>query len=140
MYPNEYGSNLDCSFVVKSRANTTIQVEMLEFDLEASSSDEVVSSADLAIKGLNSNRVFANKRPSACQRDYLGVNDGQVRLCGSVSAFTSILNVGGGKPSTTFRFFSDDALTRRGFWIKLKGRSSFDNRFNIYFKQLKSIF
>ena len=58
-------------------------------------------------------------------------------MCGTLRQFSSLIDVKNDDDVsvdrqtehddlthriTNFRFFSDDALTRRGFWIKVKGK------------------
>lgn len=132
MYPNEYATNSDCKLELNVQSSILstafIQIEVLEFDMESSDdlSDDgsllQVNSVESAIRMLNSNQRTLEKKPSAlastvCNRDYFAIGE-QIRLCGSLSPFMTILNVAG--PST-FKFYSDDALTRRGFWLKFKG-------------------
>lgn len=132
MYPNEYATNLNCQLELQSEANTSLQIEMLEFDLEAADEGTVgqANSVEDAIRQLNSNRTSMSKLDAtACQRDYLAIGASQhTRLCGTLSPFTTILNVASNVSTdahqyvkTGFKFYSDDALTRRGFWLKLKG-------------------
>ncbi|CAF0764271.1 unnamed protein product [Brachionus calyciflorus] len=91
-YPNEYSNNLDCNCSIINNSNQ-IQIELLEFDLESSSQNK-----------------------SNCLRDYLNINS-NIHLCGSLSQFTTILNHS--NENTKLRFKSDDALTRRGIWLKV---------------------
>ena len=130
LYPDEYATNLNCQLELKSQLNTSLEIEVLEFDMEEVDTAQK-NSVESAIRMLNSNRATSQKASSlACQRDYLSIGAEQVRLCGNLSPFTTILNVvGSSNPGsiasdarTSFKFYSDDALTRRGFWLKLKGR------------------
>lgn len=134
---------MNCQLELRSHANTSLQIELLEFDLEApddvaagvnddpSGLVQAASSVEASIRALNSNRssVLLASSTSSCQRDYLSIGAEQIRLCGTQSPFTTILNVPGSAVDdsirrTVFKFVSDDALTRRGFWLKLRATSS----------------
>jgi hypothetical protein len=146
-YPNEYMNYLDCNCSMRSMAAnkggsseslssmTTIQIEQLEFDLESSSSS---SSSDLKQIGLESSLSRPNNKNSfvkysltsqnVCNKDYFSINS-DIQICGTQSTFSGLISV---PPSsqqyllkskyqvTNFRFKSDDALTRRGFWTKIR--------------------
>lgn len=121
-YPNEYLSNLDCNCTLRTTTTSTqsflnpLEFEMLEFDLESTASSVEVHNNNLNVKSSN-----------LCTKDYFSItnkNESQsTRLCGTFSPFLN-LNHHQAKSQqvseTNLRFFSDDALTRRGFWIKVK--------------------
>lgn len=137
-YPNEYLNNLDCNCTMKT--TTTIQnsylnpieYEFLEFDLESSSSS---SSSSLETSAQNT------KTNDICTKDYLTIQNlnetSSSKLCGTFSPFLSIEHSIESKNKqqiieTNLRFTSDDALTRRGFWIKVKSSQYYecpDNNF-----------
>ena len=91
-----------------------VEFEFLEFDLESTSSSNSILNDQL------------------CTKDYLNINSNislySSKLCGTLSPFINGLTAADlvkSKPKqeyleTNFRFYSDDALTRRGFWIKVK--------------------
>lgn len=98
-YPIEYDSNKNCQCSMKSSGNT--QIELLEFDLESS----------------------FEKASTACTKDYLMFsNQTDSKKCSTLAPFTNIPQdrYNNGKEITSLKFHSDDALTRRGFWVKIK--------------------
>ena len=117
--------------------DASITIELLEFDLESSSDD---NSGDL-LKNFNANNALKsklhkkeaivsihNQNVQQCLRDYFQINS-YAPLCGTLNQFSSLVDVQVANDDeeddtrriTNLRFFSDDALTRRGFWIKIKG-------------------
>ena len=123
-YPYEYLNNLDCNCSLKLNDKTAqIQIELLEFDLESLSSsiNYLTSSSQILRPFLYKN--FALTSNSSCSRDHLTIN-AETRLCGTLKPFTTLST---SKPFdlTTFRLKSDDALTRRGIWIKINTQNSF---------------
>jgi hypothetical protein len=173
-YPNEYLSNLDCNCSMRTARDSSIQIELLEFDLESSSNDNGNS---LALQNVNSmqsgaaagggqsnsnidnfnaiklaglesamniartpysikesKQLKASKSSllNSCTRDYFSINS-NLQMCGAVSPFSGLLNLPASNNNSSknnnnnnkhqvssFRFYSDDALTRRGFWLKIK--------------------
>lgn len=150
-YPNEYLSNLDCNCSMRTSGDSSIQIELLEFDLESSNDNSLELSNKMSSNGNNNNNLnnqnsiasigidfktrtrVQNANLQGCLRDYFNINSNN-QLCGTLSQFSSLLNVQReqndlvepNNPNnyhiTNFRFYSDDALTRRGFWIKVKGK------------------
>ena len=137
---------MDCNCSMRTTQDSSIKIELLEFDLESSSSDDN-NLADL-INSKNSNTAGSKSklqkkqtdniiRPlenvQLCLRDYFQINSYNP-LCGTLNQFSSIIDVQKDKNNqfsvtdmhqiTNFRFLSDDALTRRGFWIKIKVSSA----------------
>lgn len=166
-YPNEYSNNLECNCSIRTQTyndsdngrQTMMEIEMLEFDLEGSSTNENDDNmASLVSYNLNTfsqqqpqltgtgRRQFNNNnnnQPQMCTRDYFSVNVNK-NLCGSLSPFATFYNLISTKTTkqptndlqhqiTKLKFTSDDALTRRGFWMKLKSKyiSHRFSRFNI---------
>lgn len=161
-YPNEYVSNLDCNCSMRSSKDSSIQIELLEFDLESSTggNENTAASSNPAINydlssfsfvkllGLESaimskardslsalklnSRLFnmpgeSSSHHHSCSRDYLSINS-NLQMCGTISTFSTLPNlpptrIDAGRSNkyqlTNFRFYSDDALTRRGFWLKI---------------------
>lgn len=139
-YPNEYNNNLECNCYMKHHMNKSVQIELLEFDLESSNDQTPYSSLitdlslfDPRLQSRGFNDYSSDKSNNYCMKDYLGIN-GNTKLCGTLSPFSSLLNIQKqdsmlalGKQSNkspqrliNFKLLSDDALTRRGFWLKLK--------------------
>jgi hypothetical protein len=157
---------LDCNCSMRTSRDSSIQLELLEFDLESSSSNDNSNSiasqnnANLAsannaagianadsfnaikLAGLESAMNIArspfsikqskatgkNNALNSCTRDYFSIN-ANLQMCGTVSPFSGLLNLPSNNNTnnknnkyqmSSFRFFSDDALTRRGFWLKIK--------------------
>jgi hypothetical protein len=94
-YPYEYSNNLNCKCSLNSQANQ-IQVQTIEFDLEETSSQNY------------------------CSKDYLSIN--KSKHCSKMSPFKNLITLQNTTALTSLdlQFYSDDALTRRGFWIKTK--------------------
>jgi hypothetical protein len=94
-YPNEYTNNLNCKCNLISNANQ-IQFQTIEFDLEDSS---------------NQNH---------CAKDFLNIN--QTKYCSNLSSYKNLISLQNATAisSLDLQFNTDDALTRRGFWIKTK--------------------
>lgn len=115
-YPNEYFNNLDCNCSIRSsQTESNIQLELLEFDLESTVSSETNQIQPEPL-------VFNFKQNiQTCLRDYFSINS-NLQLCGTLSSFQTITIESNRKQNqiTSFRFTSDDALTRRGVWLKVK--------------------
>ena len=165
-YPNEYMSNLDCNCSMQTSRDSSIQIELLEFDLESPSNENTNSqssnaqnanqaqsmsldssnfnafkligletatsrsaAASFKVKSVSDwksrNNGLVSLPQQTCSRDYFAINS-NLQMCGSVSPFSGLLNVpsltNSSSKMTSFRFYSDDALTRRGFWLKIKGK------------------
>jgi hypothetical protein len=143
-YPNEYLNNLDCncSLRITSLNNkiNSIEFELLEFDLESTTSSILNNNNNLNINNNNNNNInllssSSNilKSDNTCTKDYLSLNfnnnnnnNETTKICGTFSSFqhlqttTTTNNV----IDTNIHFSSDDTLTRRGFWIKMKTLSN----------------
>ncbi len=107
-YPIEYSNNnQDCK--CSMHASGHAQIELLEFDLESSSIDYPAAVQPTA---------------SSCTKDYLMIGN-DTKICSTLSPFTNIIQsrktntIETPGETVSFKFFSDDALTRRGFWIKI---------------------
>ncbi|RNA31178.1 neuropilin and tolloid 2 [Brachionus plicatilis] len=112
-YPYEYLNNLDCNCSLTSQSSF-IQIELLEFDLESLSSSINHASSSQKL------RPFAASNAS-CSRDHLTI-DSATQLCGTLKPFTTLSGRSLPGP-VTLRLKSDDALTRRGIWIKINTRA-----------------
>ena len=141
---------MDCNCSMRTNRDATIKIELLEFDLESSSSDDNLADLlNINSKKLNANSLSKSKLQKKqattlsstenlqqCLRDYFQINTYNP-LCGTLRQFSSLIDVKNDDDVsvdrqtehddlthriTNFRFFSDDALTRRGFWIKVKGK------------------
>ena len=125
-YPNEYGNNLECNCSMRSTNGSPVQIELLEFDIESSGEgllvpnppNQLIFNEDSFNKKTDSN-VF---KQNQCSKDYLSIGADEVQLCGTLSPFSNLVNVKSTLKNqvTSLRFSSDDALSRRGFWVKLK--------------------
>ena len=144
-YPNEYLRNSDCNCSMRTNRDSKIKIELLEFDMESSSSEEnFVDLLTVNSKKLNTGSKSKLQKKQAitlspteniqqCLRDYFQINTYNP-LCGTLKQFSSLINVKDYDAEqennrdvgriTNFRFFSDDALTRRGFWLKIKGKKT----------------
>jgi hypothetical protein len=118
-YPNEYLNNLDCKCSMKTSEDSTIQFELLEFDIE-STDDYLLRLADNEHAYAQHGKEYAVQKRS-CSKDYFSINS-NVQMCGTLSPFTTLFDLQpiNNHQITNFRFFSDDSLTRRGVWLKLK--------------------
>ncbi len=103
-YPLEYSNNLDCNCTMRTQYSNSVEFEFLEFDLESTSSTN----------------SFNLMNEQTCTKDYLNISSS--KLCGTLSPFVNLKSNKTKQDTleTNFRFYSDDALTRRGFWIKVK--------------------
>jgi len=105
-YPIEYSNNQDCKCSIQTSGHP--QIELLEFDLESSSVDYP---------------VISELEPT-CTKDYLMIGN-ETKICSTLAPFTNIIQSRSTNKTKTqdnivsFKFVSDDALTRRGFWIKV---------------------
>ncbi len=133
-YPNEYLNNLDCNCSIRTNKDASMQIELMEFDLE--STDNLIETKSTSSSVSSNNYINTaidfrlNKEQSSlnsCSKDFFSINS-NTQLCGTQTQFSSLLNLQHHKNNiilnsnqiTNLRLFSDDALTRRGFWIKLK--------------------
>ena len=144
-YPNEYLRNMDCNCSMRTTHDSSIKIELLEFDLESSSDDtnfaDLKPNPNSLSKSLQKKQASNIENVQQCLRDYFQIN-AYSPFCGTLNQFSSIINVQKSDEEdhevdanshelessskhqiTKFRFLSDDALTRRGFWIKIKGNS-----------------
>lgn len=118
-YPFEYLNNLDCNCSLQNRDKMArVQIELLEFDLESlSSSINYLTLSSQFLPPFAVTKNLAIESNSSCSRDHLTINS-ETRLCGTLKPFSTLSS---SVPSdlTTLRLKSDDALTRRGVWIKI---------------------
>ena len=131
-YPNEYGNNLDCNCSMQTSSGSPIQIELLEFDIESSAAEAIslplsASNHQIANTLLGPNEMRKSDlnlyKQNSCSKDYLSIGEDS-QLCGTISPFSNLEHVQKIKQPKSqvknLRFYSDDALTRRGFWIKMK--------------------
>ncbi len=90
-----------------------IKFQLLEFDLE--------SSYDSEISLFSNNIVDLNNINNKCNKDYLSINNNS-KYCGTIASYNNFFTK---KNSLNLKFTSDDSLTRRGFWVKIKGNYFF---------------
>lgn len=104
-YPIEYSNNEDCKCSMKTSGDS--HIELLEFDLESSFIEDPAMIHQASAK--------------TCTKDYLMIGN-DTRICSTLSPFTNVIKSRYTKENEIidFNFHSDDALTRRGFWIKIK--------------------
>lgn len=101
-YPIEYSTNKDCSCSLQTSSDT--QIELLEFDLESSFIEDPQAPA----------------QSNTCTKDYLMIGN-ETEICSTLAPFSNYLQTVHSKQEIiNFNFHSDDALTRRGFWIKIE--------------------
>lgn len=125
-YPYEYLNNLDCNCSLKSiEKSTQIEIELLEFDLESlTSSISYLTSSSQVFRPLLAHNLPIESN-SSCLRDKLTINS-DTQLCGTLKPFTT-LSANSPSDVTKFRLKSDDALTRRGIWIKVNTQNEIIN-------------
>ena len=134
-YPNEYANNLECKCSIQADAGLHMQLEVLEFDLESSSDDiEPHPQQQQQQQQQHSSTSLQKRRVGrTCLKDYLSiVSEGDdLRLCGNYAKFSTLLltdstedTTAATSTTTQVRLFSDDALNRRGLWL----RFSFSSR------------
>ena len=102
-YPIEYSTDKDCSCSLQTSSDT--QIELLEFDLESSFIEDPSSTANT----------------NTCTKDYLMIGN-DTQICSTLPPFSNVLQTRNTKLNDIidFKFHSDDALTRRGFWVKIQ--------------------
>ena len=112
-YPNEYANNLNCNCLLETNGNQ-IKFQTLEFDLESLYDSEI----SLFSNNIISSNTFNNNK---CNKDYLSVNE--TKYCGTINSYVNFYTLKQSMETNfmNLKFISDDSLTRRGFWIKLKG-------------------
>ena len=111
-YPIEYLSNLDCSCSLKTSSGLSTQIQLLEFDLESSSIENFEPSPIKTVQ----------LEKNLCTKDYLTIGN-ETQLCSTLTPYTHMQQISRSKNTQeilNFKFHSDDALTRRGFWIRVK--------------------
>lgn len=112
-YPNEYVNNLKCNCMLESETGNQVKIQLLEFDLDSLFDSEI----KLFLNNIIDTSLITSSN-NKCNKDYLSIND--FKLCGTISSYNNFYaNLNGNQIS--LKFTSDDALTRRGVWIKLKG-------------------
>jgi hypothetical protein len=176
-YPNEYSNNIDCNCSMLVDGSAKVSVEILEFDLESSNDNSILSGQvynsgvlsaatggtyslstnalgeanygaqqpQLALNSMEKLKLApantrygklansianGNQNAPVCTKDYFSINTNNLKSCGTLNSFVNF-NLSIEQYQTAayvlaqpklidFRLRADDALTRRGFWLKIK--------------------
>jgi hypothetical protein len=148
-YPYEYATNLNCNCSMQTVSGSPLQLQLLEFDLESSiavpledDNDYLSSSSSLIVD--SDEKIESNRKgESKCSKDFFSFSQNSLsdlsrnetrqftQKCGQLNSFSNLFdsklydnsNVELREQTseiTNFQFFSDDSLTRRGFWMRIK--------------------
>ena len=110
-------NNLNCNCLLET-SGSQIKFQSLEFDTESLFDSQISLFKNNMISSVVSTSLI-NK----CNKDYLSINESN--YCGTISSYVDFYTQ---KLNTemnflNLKFISDDSLTRRGLWMKIKGKT-----------------